>query len=234
MVARKRAKKRGRSQRPVRERADAPSLGGSLAEFVEHAVAVGLRRIVDLGGGGIAALLPDVSRARRESGGYLRELRELAGLTLEELLLKEAADGQQPLAFTALDPCLLVRTAGTTAGTLKLGQARAFRARGSLRGQGGAIAGCGISAEARALALVIRALRPYAAARKRNFAASHPIRMSSDEASTAAPPYAMPLIMPLVGFRHALTSYWRLCSRSLSISVSAPVMTSHFMAPAAP
>lgn len=85
MAARKRAKKRGRSPRSEPERADAPSLGGWVAEFVEHAVAVGLRRILDLGGGGIAALLPDVSRARREAGGYLRELRELAGLTLEEL-----------------------------------------------------------------------------------------------------------------------------------------------------
>ena len=85
MAARKPAKKRGRSRRSEPEREDAPSLGGSVAEFVEHAVAVGLRRIVDLGGGGIAALLPDVSRARREAGGYLRELRELAGLTRDEL-----------------------------------------------------------------------------------------------------------------------------------------------------
>ena len=85
MAARRRAKKRGVSRRSELERAVAPSLGGWVAEFVEHAVAVGLRQIVDLGGGGIAALLPDVSRARRETGGYLRELRELAGLTLEEL-----------------------------------------------------------------------------------------------------------------------------------------------------
>jgi transcriptional regulator with XRE-family HTH domain len=85
MAARKRAKKQGRSRHSEPERADAPSFGGWVAEFVEHAVAGGLRRIVDLGSGGISALLPDVSRARREAGGYLRELRELAGLTREEL-----------------------------------------------------------------------------------------------------------------------------------------------------
>jgi transcriptional regulator with XRE-family HTH domain len=52
---------------------------------VEHAVANALRRAVDLGGGGIAARLPGATRARREAGGYVRELRELAGLTRGEL-----------------------------------------------------------------------------------------------------------------------------------------------------
>jgi transcriptional regulator with XRE-family HTH domain len=84
-MAVRRSKKRGRPRPPESEWAETPSLGGWLAQFVEHAVAVGLRRVVDLGGGGIAARLPDVSRARREAGGYVRELRELAGLTRDEL-----------------------------------------------------------------------------------------------------------------------------------------------------
>ncbi len=85
MAARKRARKRGRPRLPVPERAEAPSLGGWLAQFVEHAVAVGLRRVVDLGGGGLAARLPEALRARRQAGRYVRELRELAGLTRDEL-----------------------------------------------------------------------------------------------------------------------------------------------------
>ena len=46
-------------------------------------------------------------------------------------------------------------------------------------------------------------MRPYAAARNRKLACSQPTRMSSDDASTDAPPYARPLIMPIVGFGHA-------------------------------
>ena len=42
-------------------------------------------------------------------------------------------------------------------------------------------------------------IRPYAAARKRNLVSSQPMRMSSDEDSTAAPPKARPFIMPIVG-----------------------------------
>jgi transcriptional regulator with XRE-family HTH domain len=44
-----------------------------------------LRRAVDLGGASLAARFPEASRARREAGGYVRELRELAGLTRAEL-----------------------------------------------------------------------------------------------------------------------------------------------------
>ena len=46
-------------------------------------------------------------------------------------------------------------------------------------------------------------MRPYAAARNRNDACSQPTRMSSDEDSTPAPPYARPLIMPMVGLAQA-------------------------------
>src|SRR5262249_39131536 len=50
-------------------------------------------------------------------------------------------------------------------------------------------------------------MRPYAAARNRNFECSwQPMRMSSDDASTAAPPYARPFIIPMVGLGHALIS----------------------------
>ena len=66
------------------EKAAVP-LGGWLARFVEHAVAGALRRAVDFGGAGLAARLPEASRVRRETGGYVRELRELAGLTRAEL-----------------------------------------------------------------------------------------------------------------------------------------------------
>jgi transcriptional regulator with XRE-family HTH domain len=85
MAARKRAKKRGRPRLPETDQAGAPSLGGWVAQFVEHAVAVGLRRVVDLGGGGIAARLPEALGARRQAGSYVRELRVLAGLTRNEL-----------------------------------------------------------------------------------------------------------------------------------------------------
>jgi transcriptional regulator with XRE-family HTH domain len=85
MAARKRATKRGRPRLEKSEPSEAPSLGGWLAQFVEHAVAVGLRRVVDLGSVGLAARLPEALRARRETGGYVRELRELAGLTRGEL-----------------------------------------------------------------------------------------------------------------------------------------------------
>jgi transcriptional regulator with XRE-family HTH domain len=61
------------------------SLGDRLTELVEHAAAGLLRRAVDVGGEGLAALLPETNEMRREAGAYVRELRELAGMTLEEL-----------------------------------------------------------------------------------------------------------------------------------------------------
>jgi transcriptional regulator with XRE-family HTH domain len=84
MAARRRSKKGGGRAR-VPEEAAAPSLGGWVAQFVEHAVAGALRRAVESGGAGIAARLPEASRVRREAGSYVRELRELAGLTRAEL-----------------------------------------------------------------------------------------------------------------------------------------------------
>jgi len=56
-----------------------------LTELVESAAAGALRMVVDTGGREIAAWLPDSSELRHEAGSYLRELRELAGLTIDEL-----------------------------------------------------------------------------------------------------------------------------------------------------
>lgn len=61
------------------------SLGDRLTALVEHAASGLLRRAVDVGGAGLAALLPETDEMRREAGAYLRELRELAGLTIDEL-----------------------------------------------------------------------------------------------------------------------------------------------------
>jgi transcriptional regulator with XRE-family HTH domain len=84
MAARRQATRRSEPPAAEAEQAALP-LRGWLAQFVEHAVAGALRRAVDLGGAGLAARLPESSPVRRETGGYVRELRELAGLTRAEL-----------------------------------------------------------------------------------------------------------------------------------------------------
>jgi transcriptional regulator with XRE-family HTH domain len=56
-----------------------------MTEQVEHAAVGALRRVVDAGGAGLASVVPGAARMRRETGGYVRELRELAGLTRAEL-----------------------------------------------------------------------------------------------------------------------------------------------------
>jgi len=66
-------------------RASAASLADRLTELVEHAAAGALRRVVDTGGREISAWLPEAPAMRREAGDYVRELRELAGLTIEEM-----------------------------------------------------------------------------------------------------------------------------------------------------
>jgi len=60
-------------------------LGEHLAELVEKTAAGALRRALDTGGREIGAWLPEATEMRREGGAYLRELRELAGLTIDEL-----------------------------------------------------------------------------------------------------------------------------------------------------
>jgi len=71
----------GRAAREARP----ATLAERLTELVEHAAAGALRGVVDRGGRGLAAWLPDAPEMRREAGAYLRELRELAGLTVDEL-----------------------------------------------------------------------------------------------------------------------------------------------------
>ncbi len=60
-------------------------LGEHLSDLVERTAAGALRRALDTGGREIGAWLPEATEMRREAGAYLKELRELAGLTLVEL-----------------------------------------------------------------------------------------------------------------------------------------------------
>lgn len=62
-----------------------PSLSERLTELAEQAASGVLRTAVTVGGTSLAALLPETTQMRREAGAYVRELRELAGLTLDEL-----------------------------------------------------------------------------------------------------------------------------------------------------
>lgn len=65
--------------------APARSLADRLGELVEWAAAGALRRVVDAGGRELAGWVPETSEMRHEAGAYLREMRELAGLTVDEL-----------------------------------------------------------------------------------------------------------------------------------------------------
>ncbi len=105
-----RKKKRGATGR---RKAEPPSRAASLTdwlgELVEQAAAGALRLAVESGGREIAGWLPEAAAMRREAGHYLRELRELAGLTLDELseavdlsdrsLLEAVEDGTATLSF---------------------------------------------------------------------------------------------------------------------------------------
>ncbi len=79
------------------------------------------------------------------------------GTSLAEAFARAAAETAAPLAFTPVDPCNLVRTVGTPGGAFGPGERRAFHARGNLGAQGGAASGCGVPAEAQALAVIVRA-----------------------------------------------------------------------------
>lgn len=76
-----------------------------------------------------------------------------SGQTLTQLVALAAEEAGVELAFTPVDPCAIVRTAAA-GGPLASNEVRAFHARGDLGVQGGAIAGCGVPAEARALAVI--------------------------------------------------------------------------------
>jgi transcriptional regulator with XRE-family HTH domain len=76
-----------KARRPARKpsRSWTTSVTERFTELVEHAAAGALRRVVDAGGREFGAWLPESTELRVESGAYLRELRELTGLTIDEL-----------------------------------------------------------------------------------------------------------------------------------------------------
>ena len=106
----------------------------------------------------VLAALDERQAAAFAAGAPASEIVLADGATLAELLAQAAAEIGAPLAYTPLDPCLLVRTAGSAEGGLRGGETRSFFARGNLAAQGGAIAGCGVPGEARALAVAVRAV----------------------------------------------------------------------------
>ncbi|MDJ0867232.1 MAG: helix-turn-helix domain-containing protein [Myxococcota bacterium] len=85
--ARRKAQPRPPASRPARKRSTGPVafLADWVTSRIEHATAGALRTAVEVGGAGLAGWLPDAGEARRAAGNYVRELRELAGLTREEL-----------------------------------------------------------------------------------------------------------------------------------------------------
>jgi transcriptional regulator with XRE-family HTH domain len=85
MAARKKARKAPSSPKKPRSQAGGPSLSTWISQAVEQVSARALRGMVDAGGAGVSALLPGAPGMRRETGHYLRELRELAGMTVDEL-----------------------------------------------------------------------------------------------------------------------------------------------------
>jgi hypothetical protein len=68
------------------------------------------------------------------------------------------SDLTEGLVYVALEPCTLVRTAGSRAGKMAADEVRAFLARGAvdLSEQGGARGGCGILAQAEVVAVSLR------------------------------------------------------------------------------
>ncbi len=81
------AKKAGaaRGKKAPRRRPPPPSLAERVTELVEHVAADTLRRVVDSGGRRFGDWLPDTPEMRKEAGAYLHDVREVAGLTLDEL-----------------------------------------------------------------------------------------------------------------------------------------------------
>jgi hypothetical protein len=105
----------------------------------------------------LAALTPEQAEAIAAGADASTILVE-DGKTLAQLIA-ETAETSVELAYTPVDPCTIVRTAGAAAGSLLAGETRGFRARGSLSDQGGAIGGCGVPGDARALAVIARIAR---------------------------------------------------------------------------
>lgn len=117
-VAKKKASKKRATRRPARRKAATPpasltrSLGDRLGQLVEYVAAGALRRVVDAGGREAASWLPQTTALRHEAGAYLREMRELAGFTVDELadaielrdhsLLEAVEAGTATLSFELL------------------------------------------------------------------------------------------------------------------------------------
>jgi transcriptional regulator with XRE-family HTH domain len=90
-------------------RSAATSVADRLVELVEQAAASTVRYALDSGGREIASWLPESDELRHEAGIYLRDLREVAGLTIDELadaveleevsLLKKVEAGTSTLSF---------------------------------------------------------------------------------------------------------------------------------------
>lgn len=103
----------------------------------------------------LAALTPEQAAAFAAGADASAVLVE-DGKTLDQVIAAAVAETSVELAYTPVDPCALVRTAGAAAGALLAGETRAFRARGSLSAQGGAVGGCGVPDDARAIAVIAR------------------------------------------------------------------------------
>jgi hypothetical protein len=105
----------------------------------------------------LPAIDEPAARALAE-GADPTSIRLADGRSLDDAVAAAAGEAELGLAFTPADPCVLVRTSGSPAGPLQAGEARLFAARGGLISQGGAKAGCGVPAEARVVAVLLRAI----------------------------------------------------------------------------
>jgi transcriptional regulator with XRE-family HTH domain len=106
------AKKTGAKSKQKSERRPSrpePSLAERVTQLVEHLTADTLRLLVDRGGRRFGDWLPEAPEMRREAGAYLREVRGVAGVTLDELaeaidlkdrsLLEAVESGTATLSF---------------------------------------------------------------------------------------------------------------------------------------
>jgi hypothetical protein len=82
----------------------------------------------------------------------------LVGFLARAVAAEETSDPTEGLVYVTIEPCILARTAGSSAGRMGGGETRSFLARGGgdLSAQGGAVGGCGIPAEAAVVAVSFR------------------------------------------------------------------------------
>lgn len=92
------------------------------------------------------------------------------------------------LVFHSVTPCVLLRTVAAPLGAMHADEVRTFLARGaaSLSSQGGSAGGCGIPAEAQALAVTLRIAKPDGPGQLKVWASDQP------EPGTALMDYAPP------------------------------------------